>query len=73
MGVGVFARLQYNTRQEIRQWDPRAENRVPICASNMGPESETGSRCSSDRITVHRDLLGGILGGIQRVGALCFL
>src|SRR5262249_20713663 len=39
MGVGVFARLQHTPG--IRQWDPRAENWVPICASNMGPESET--------------------------------
>ena len=35
----------------------------------MGPESETGSRSSGDRVAVHRDLLSGILGGIQRVGA----
>src|SRR5262249_28720554 len=41
MGVGVFARLQHTPG--IRQWDPRVENWVPICASNMGPESETGS------------------------------
>ena len=46
MGVGVFARLQHTPG--IRQWDPRAENWVPICVSNMGSESETGSRSLSD-------------------------
>jgi hypothetical protein len=31
MGVGLFARLQHTPG--IRQWDPRAENWVPIYAS----------------------------------------
>src|SRR5262249_50438315 len=39
MGVGVSARLQHTPG--IRRWDLRTENWVPICASNMGPESET--------------------------------
>src|SRR5262245_36615897 len=47
MGVGVFARLQH--APGIRQWDPRAENWVPICASiwdrypRLGPASPGGS------------------------------
>jgi hypothetical protein len=32
----------------------------------------TGYFCSVAAFAVHRDLLSGILGGIQRVGALCF-
>src|SRR5215813_12551369 len=47
MGVGVFARLQHTPG--IRQWDPRAENWVPICASIWGPESETGSHSPGGR------------------------
>src|SRR5262252_5269280 len=42
MGVGVFARLQHTPG--IRQWDPRAENWVLICASIWDPQSESGSR-----------------------------
>ena len=42
MGVGVFARLQHTPG--IRQWDPRAENWVPICASIWDQNPETGSR-----------------------------
>jgi len=42
MGVGVSARLQHTPG--IRQWDPRAENWVPICASIWDRKSETGSR-----------------------------
>jgi len=42
MAVGVFARLQHTPG--IRQWDPEAENWVPIYASIGGPRSETGSR-----------------------------
>jgi len=34
MGVGVFARLQHKPR--IRQWDPKAENWVPICVLQYG-------------------------------------
>ena len=52
--------------------EPGAETWVPICASIWDPDPETGSRCSSDRVAVHRDLLSGLLGAIQRVGALCF-
>jgi hypothetical protein len=36
MGVGVFARLQHTPG--IRQWDPEAENWVPICASIWDPD-----------------------------------
>src|SRR5262249_44258254 len=55
MGVGVFARLQHTPG--IRQWDPRAENWVPMCVSIWGPGSETGSR-SSQRLSGHG---GGVL------------
>src|SRR5215813_5301785 len=40
MGVGVFARLQ--PTPGIRQWDPRAENWVPICASIWDPDPRLG-------------------------------
>jgi hypothetical protein len=53
MGVGLFARLQHTP--EIRQWDPKAENWVPICASMWDQNPRLGSHCSSDRVTVHRD------------------
>jgi hypothetical protein len=45
--VGVSARLQH--MRKIRQWDPRAENWVPICASTWDQDPEkTGSRSPSD-------------------------
>ena len=34
--------------------------------------ASTGYFCSVAAFAAHRDLLSGILGGIQRVGALCF-
>jgi hypothetical protein len=40
VGVGVSARLQHMRR--IRQWDPRAENWVPICASTWDPNPRLG-------------------------------
>jgi hypothetical protein len=40
MGVGVSACLQ--RPPGIRQWDPRAENWVPICASIWDPEPRLG-------------------------------
>jgi hypothetical protein len=47
VGVGVSARLQH--MRKIRQWDPRAENWVPICASAWDQDPEkTGSRFPSD-------------------------
>jgi hypothetical protein len=70
MGVGVFARLQHTPG--IRQWDPRAENWVLICASTWDQNLTLGPARPGDRVAVHRDLLSGILGGIQRVSALCF-
>jgi hypothetical protein len=70
MGVGVFARLQHTPG--IRQWDPRAENWVPICASIWDQNARLGPGSPGDRVAVHRDLLSGLLGAIQRVGALCF-
>src|SRR5262252_10264102 len=70
MGVGVFARLQHTPG--IRQWDPKAENWVPICASIWDQNPRLGPGSPGDRVAVHRDLLSGLLGAIQRVGALCF-
>jgi hypothetical protein len=70
MGVGVFARLQHtpgigNGTRELRtgsrsvlQYGTRIRDCVP---ARLG-----------DRVAVHRDLLSGLLGAIQRVGALCF-
>jgi hypothetical protein len=40
MGGGVFARLQHTAG--IRQWDLKAENWVPICAS-IWDQDPTGS------------------------------
>ena len=70
MGVGVFARLQHTPG--IRQWDPRAENWVPICASMWDQNPRLGPGSPGDRVAVRRDLLSGLLGTIQRVGPLCF-
>src|SRR5262249_8599935 len=70
MGVGVFMRLQHTL--EIRQWDPRAENWVPICASMWDQNPRLGPGSPGDRAAVRRDLLSGLLGTIQRVGPLCF-
>jgi hypothetical protein len=44
MGVGVFARLQHTSG--IRQWDPRAENWVPICASMWDQNPRLGPAIS---------------------------
>jgi len=40
MGVGVFARLQHTAG--IRQWNLKAENWVPICASIWDRNSRLG-------------------------------
>src|SRR5262249_57666277 len=40
IAVGVSARLQHTPG--IRQWDPRAENWVPICASIWDPDPRLG-------------------------------
>src|SRR5215467_2442485 len=58
MGVGVFARLQHTL--EIRQWDPRAENWVPICASMWDQNPRLGPGSPGDRAAVRRDLLSGL-------------
>jgi hypothetical protein len=71
MAVGIISLLQLGPR--IQQWDPSAESWGRDLCLNMGPESETGSRLArGDRVAVHRDSLSGLLGAIQRVGALCF-
>jgi hypothetical protein len=36
------------------------------------PNPRLGPGSPGDRVAVHRDLLSGLLGVIQRVGALCF-
>ena|SRR6516164_9549378 len=46
MGVGVFARLQHTPG--IRQWDPRADNRVPICASIWDQNLRLGPALSAN-------------------------
>jgi hypothetical protein len=46
MGVGVFARLQHTPG--IRQWDPKAENWVPICASIWDRNPILGPALCSD-------------------------
>jgi hypothetical protein len=61
----------FNPRQESGNGTRELRTGPDLCL-NMGPESEAGSRSPSDRVAVHRDLLSGILGGIQRVSALCF-
>src|SRR5215471_4660721 len=50
MGVGVFARLQHTPG--IRQWDPRAENWVPICASIWDQNPRLGPAANGSDIKV---------------------
>ena len=50
MGVGVFARLQHTPG--IRQWDPRAENWVPICASIWDQNPRLGPAADGSDIKV---------------------
>jgi hypothetical protein len=45
MGVGALARLQHTPG--IRQWDPRTENWVAICASIWDPDPRLGPALSA--------------------------
>jgi hypothetical protein len=40
MAVGIISLLQLGPR--IQQWDPRADNWVPICASMWDPDPRLG-------------------------------
>src|SRR5215471_4373661 len=81
MGVGVFARLQRTPG--IRQWGPRAENWVPICASIWDQNPETGSRSNpaiairkwevsaSGRVLINAQIAASLHGAgrpLRRVG-----
>src|SRR5262249_58586569 len=67
MGVGVFARLQHTL--EIRQWDPRAENWVPICASMWDQNPRLGPAWAD-----YEECIGAkkhlVLGLLSRTGPL---
>src|SRR5262249_6267191 len=51
---------------------PESKSWVPICASIWDQNPKLGPSSPGDRVAVHRDLLSGLLGAIQHVGALCW-
>src|SRR5215469_6056617 len=61
----------FNTRQESGN-GTRELDWVQICASIWDPDPRLGPGLPGDRVAIHRDLLSGLLGAIQRVGPLCF-
>src|SRR5215468_7254734 len=61
-----------STRQESGNGTRVLRIGVAICASIWDQNPRLGPGSPGDRVAVHRDLLSGLLGAIQRVGALCF-
>src|SRR5262249_40854067 len=61
-----------NTRQEFGNGTRELRTGSSICGQYGTRNPRLGPGSPGDRVAVHRDLLSGLLGAIQRVGALCF-
>src|SRR5262245_8040288 len=62
----------FNTRQESGNGTRELRTGSSICGQYGTRNPRLGPGSPGDRVAVHRDLLSGLLGAIQRVGALCF-
>jgi hypothetical protein len=71
MGVGVFARLQ--PTPGIRQWDPRAENWVPISASIWDQNPRLGPALRAIEVVCLNRRLAAPRRGRAAVGVICAL